>query len=351
MEPKDKFRIPSPETDVIATLIDWLDGGHEAALATVIFTWGSSPCPAGSHLAIRGDGAIIGSVSAGCVESAVIHEAMEAINGAPPQVCEYGVTGEMAWQVGLACGGEIRVLVHRVDDGAVLRREARKRVEEGLSSSLVTRISDGTSALIGDGMKSGPLEVSGDLSEAALEAAFENRNHVFEIAEDSYFIEAVTPPKRLIIIGAVHIAQALVPLARISGFQVVVIDPRETFATPERFPGVETRTDWPEQALDDLVVNDRTAVVVLTHDAKIDDPVLRAALASPAFYVGALGSRKTQEKRTLRLEDLGLGAGDLARLHGPIGLDIGSKSPAEIAVAILAEIIQEMHQGAKPKIR
>ncbi len=170
---KEEFRTPAPETDVIATLIDWLDKGHEAALATVISTWGSSPCPAGSHLAIRDDGALVGSVSAGCVESAVVHEAMEAIDGAPPQVCEYGVTGEMAWDVGLACGGEIRVLVRSIDDGAALRREARKHVEEGVSLALVTRIADGASALIGEGVKSGPLEVSDGLTVAALEAAFE----------------------------------------------------------------------------------------------------------------------------------------------------------------------------------
>jgi xanthine dehydrogenase accessory factor len=218
------------------------------------------------------------------------------------------------------------------------------RVEKGLSSSLVTRIADGASALIGEGRISGPLEVSGDLAEAALEAARGNRNHGFDIGEDCYFIEALTPPNRLIIVGAVHIAQALVPMARVAGFQVVVIDPRETFATPERFPGVETRTDWPDQAVGGLALNDRTAVVVLTHDPKIDDSILQAALTSPAFYVGALGSRMTQEKRNIRLEERGLGGDDLARLHGPIGLDIGSKSPAEIAVAILAEIIQEMRR-------
>jgi len=349
MGPRDGWQTPSPETDVIATLIDWLDEGHEAALATVISTWGSSPCPAGSHLAICDDGAIVGSVSAGCVESAVVHEAMQAIDGAPPKVCEYGVTSEMAWEVGLACGGEIRVLVQSIDDGAALRREARDRVKDGLSSGLVTRIADGASALVGEGVKSGPLEVSEDLTVVVLEAACQNRNLGFVIGEDTYFIEAITPPSRLIIVGAVHIAQALVPLANIAGFQVVVIDPREAFATPERFPGVEIRTDWPDQVLGDLAVNDRTAIVVLSHDPKIDDPVLQAALTSPAFYVGALGSRKTQDKRNIRLQDRGLGTDDLARLHGPIGLDIGSQAPAEVAVAILAEIIQEMRQGPKPE--
>ncbi|MBC8339804.1 MAG: XdhC family protein [Rhodospirillales bacterium] len=337
--------VPSPQTDVIGALIEWLDQGHTAALATVISTWGSSPCPPGSHLAIRDDGAIIGSVSAGCVESAVVHEAMEAINGAPPAVSEFGVTGDMAWEVGLACGGEIRVLVRRVENDAALYRAARKRAGEGQSSALVTRISDGASVLIGAGEKSGSLDVSPELSEAAGAAARENRSGVFEDGDEAFFIEALTPPKRLIIVGAVHIAQTLVPMARMAGFEVVVVDPREAFATPERFPDVELRTDWPDEALLDLAVNDHTAVVVLTHDPKIDDPVLQAALMSPAFYVGALGSLRTQEKRNKRLEERGVEPRDIARLHGPVGLDIGSASPAEIAVSILAEIIQELRRG------
>ena len=337
-----KSRPQYPETDVIATLICWLDQGHKAALATVISTWGSSPCPPGSHLAIRDDQAIIGSVSAGCVEAAVIHEAMQAIEGASPLVLEYGVSGEKAWEVGLACGGELKVLVRRIDDGAALYREAKMRVDEGFPSGLVTRISDASSALIGDGIKSGLMEVSDELVRMALKAAHENKNFVLKIDKESYFIEAVTSPNRLIIIGAVHIAQALAPMAIVAGFQVVVIDPRKSFATSERFPGVEIKADWPEKTIADLAINGRTAVVLLTHDPKIDDPVLQYALKSPAFYVGALGSRQTTRKRNLRLKGMGLELEELGRLHGPIGLDIGSKSPAEIAVSILAEIIQEM---------
>ncbi|MBT7943931.1 MAG: XdhC family protein, partial [Alphaproteobacteria bacterium] len=161
---------PSTPTDVIDTLLDWMDQGHGVALATVISTWGSSPCPAGSHLAIRDDGAIVGSVSAGCVEAAVIHEAMEVLNGGQPQVLEYGVTSEMAWQVGLACGGEIKVMVRRIIDDAALYREARRRGGQGNTSALITLIVDGSATLIGEGFKSGPLEISQDLSDAAFDA-------------------------------------------------------------------------------------------------------------------------------------------------------------------------------------
>ena len=164
------------------------------------------------------------------------------------------------------------------------------------------------------------------------------------IGKQTFFLESITPPHSLIIIGAVHIAQALAPMAKISGFQVVVIDPRKSFATSERFPGIEIRDDWPDQAIADLSINNKTAFVLLTHDPKIDDQVLRIALESPAFYVGALGSSRTNEKRLNRLKEMGLKKSTLKLLHGPIGLDIGSKLPAEIAIAILAEIVQEIRR-------
>jgi xanthine dehydrogenase accessory factor len=313
-------------------------------LATVISTWGSSPCPPGSHLAIRDDGVIVGSVSAGCVESAVIHEAMQAIKGSPPQVFEYGVSSELAWEVGLACGGEIKVLIRSINDSAKLRRKAQKRIGKGLSSCLVTKISDASSFLVGEGLKNEKMDVSDELKEVTLKAANENKSFIFMNDKESYFIEAITPPNRIIIIGAVHIAQVLAPMAIVVGFQVVVIDPRKSFATLERFPSVEIINDWPSQALANLSVSDRTAIVILTHDPKIDDQVLQGALESSAFYVGALGSNRTNEKRLNRLKDMGLNKDDLMRLHGPIGLDIGAKLPAEIATAILAEIIQKMRQ-------
>ncbi len=336
---------PIPEGDVIAAIADWLDSGHGAALATVVSTWGSSPCPAGSHLGVRDDGAVAGSVSAGCVEGAVIHEAMEMIKGAAPEVFEYGVTDEMAWQVGLACGGRISVLVRRLDkDACALYAEAKARTQHGTPTAVVTRIRDGAQALLGEGEPAGSLDIPADLADAAAAGIGEDRSRLVEAGQETYFIEAKAAPFRLIVIGAVHIAQALAPMAMIAGFQVTVVDPRGTFATKERFPGVDVITDWPEEALTGLVIDERTAIVTLTHDPKFDDPVLRTALTSSAFYVGALGSRRTQAKRAGRLGGLGLDQAALDRLHGPVGLDISAASPAEIAVSILAEIIQEMRR-------
>ncbi len=343
---------PIPESDVIGAIVDWLESGHGAALATVVSTWGSSPCPAGSHLGVRDDGAVTGSVSAGCVEGAVINEAMEMIKGAPPEVFDYGVTDEMAWEVGLACGGRISVLVRRLDkDAAALYGEAKARTRQGMPTALVTRIRDGAQALFGEGDAAGPLEISTDLADAAAAGIRESSSRLVEVGRETYFIEAKAAPFRLIVVGAVHIAQALAPMATIAGFQVTVVDPRETFATAERFPGVEVMTDWPEEALRGLGIDEQTAIVTLTHDPKFDDPVLRTALTSPAFYVGALGSRRTQAKRAERLKGLGLDQAALDRLHGPIGLDISAASPAEIAVSIVAEIIEEMRRGSKPRDR
>ena len=340
----------TPEGDVIGTVADWLESGHKAALATVVSTWGSSPNPTGSHLGIRDDGAITGSVSAGCVEGAVIHEAMEILKGAQPEIFDYGVTDEMAWEVGLACGGQISVLVRSVDkDMAGLYVEAKARTLKGIPVAVLTRIRDGATALLGEGQNNGPLEVSPDLTERTAEDIREGSSRLLESGDETYFIEAKVPPKRLIVVGAVHIAQALVPMAKIAGFQVPVIDPRGTFATAERFPGVEVITEWPDDALSEFVIDDQTAIVTLTHDPKFDDPVLQTALTSTAFYVGALGSRRTQAKRADRLKELGLDQAALDRLHGPIGLNISAASPAEIAVSILAEIIQEMRHAPNPE--
>lgn len=328
--------------DVLGQGFKWLESGRGAALATVVSTWGSSPRPIGSHLCVRDDGAMVGSVSGGCVEAAVVNEALEILKGAETAVFDYGVTDEMAWEVGLACGGEIRVLVRRLDDAAEQYKAARQRLREGKASAVVTRLADGASALVAEGKPEGPLAVPETVLEDAEQAVTEKQSRLVEDGPETYFIEAVAQPRRLVVVGAVHIAQALAPLAKIAGFHVVVVDPRQAFATDERFPDVEVIAEWPEAALGGLALDDQTAVVTLTHDPKLDDPALKAALTSPAFYVGALGSKKTQAKRAERLAALGLDKAALEKIHGPVGLDIGAVSPGEIAVAIMAEIINEI---------
>ncbi len=213
-------------------------------------------------------------------------------------------------------------------------------------AALVTDLESGDQALVAEGDIAGALLLSDPDITDVMTAVRQDRS--FLDPQTNRFIRVFNPPLRLIVVGAVHIAQQLVPLAAAAGYDVTVVDPRRAWASGERFPSVALLTEWPDEALRALAPDRRTAIVTLTHDPKLDDPALDAALASPAFYIGALGSRRTQERRLERLRAQGFDDADLARIHGPIGLDIGAKSPAEIAVAILAEIIQVRHTPAAP---
>lgn len=295
---------------LLATEAGWRAAGQRTAIATVIQTWGSAPRRRGAHLVVREDGLFEGSVSGGCVEGDVITQAVEAIAAGQSRRLDYGVSEARAWEVGLACGGRISVFVQPVlDDGyspALLEQVARNR-------------------------KGGErLTVSTDLASG--------RSVEGEQAGDDMFVQTYDPPLRLAIIGAVHISQALLPMAAQLGYQTIIIDPRTAFATPERFPGAHIDTRWPDEVLAEWQPDGASAVIALTHDPKLDDPALAIALASPAFYVGALGSRRTHAARIERLTTAGIAPDALARIHGPVGLSIGAANPAEIALSIMAGI-------------
>lgn len=316
-------------SDIPATALDWHQAGRGAAIATVIETWGSAPRAAGSQLVVDREGAMQGSVSGGCVEGAVVTEAMAAIADGRSRLLDYGVTDEDAFAVGLGCGGRIRVLVDPV--GGAL--------STALFADLVAaRAARRPVALVAD------LEGEGRVLEGpeAHDARFATDRS--GVDPDGRFVGLHNPPLRLVVVGAVHIAQALVPMARIAGFDVVIVDPRDAFAAQARFPGERLVGDWPDTALEALALDARTAVVTLTHDAKIDDPALRAALESEAFYIGCLGSTRTHAKRVERL--VGAGVPGLERLDAPVGLDIGARGPAEIAVSILAGIVAALRRPA-----
>jgi len=312
------------------TALAWHRAGKGAALATVVDTWGSAPRRVGSQLAISGAGEIAGSVSGGCVEGAVVAEALDAIEDGKPVLLEYGVSDGDAFAVGLACGGTIRVLVEPVGPvlpepllaDLCLAREARVPVAYVTGMAVERR-----------------LEREGH------GARFRMDRSGFE-ADGETFVAIHNPPLRLIIVGAVHIAQALVPMARIAGYDPLLIDPRESFASETRFPGETILFDWPDEAVKAYGLDSRTALVLLTHDPKLDDPALAEALRSDVFYIGALGSTRTHAKRVERLEQAGFSPHEIARIHGPIGLDIGAAGPSEIALAILAEITRVLRLGA-----
>lgn len=323
------------QQDRIAEIaLDWHRQGRGAVLATVVETWGSAPRQPGSQLVVSGDGQMMGSVSGGCVEGAVVTEAGEALADGQSRLLTFGVSDETAFAVGLACGGTIRVLVEPV--GAALpepllaelvaARAARSPV------AYAVNLTDWSRGLLLPGQ------------DAAADARL--RSDKAGPEEDGRFIAPHNPPLRLVVVGAVHIAQALLPMARACGYDPMLIDPRGAFGSAERFPGEIILEDWPDEALAALVPDARMAVVTLTHDPKLDDPALRIALRSPAFYVGCLGSTRTHAKRLERLRAEGFTEAELARIHAPVGLDIGAKSPAEIALSVMAQVTRVLRKGA-----
>lgn len=316
--------------------LTWHRAGKGAALATVVETWGSAPRQAGSQLAISGEGEIMGSVSGGCVEGAVVTEALEALADGRPRLLTFGVSDDTAFAVGLACGGTIRVLVEPVGQGA-------QALPEEMLAELVAARAKRQALAYGITPGTWARQILRPGQDAAADARFRSDRSGME--EDGRFTAIHNPPLRLIVVGAVHIAQPLLAMARLAGYDPTLIDPRAAFGSAARFPGETVVEDWPDEALAALAPDARTAVVTLTHDAKLDDPAIRLALRSPVFYLGCLGSTRTHAKRVERLRAEGFTEDEIARIHAPVGLDIGAKTPAEIAVSILAQITQRLRQG------
>lgn len=222
---------------------------------------------------------------------------------------------------------------------------AARRV--GRATLLVTDVESGAQTLIVDGAATGDIDITAPIQAAITRAQNDDRSRMDDVEGRRLFIQVFNPPRRLIVVGAAHIAQPLVPMAKLAGYAVTVVDPRSAWATPERFPDVDIDSRWPDEALADLKPDARTAVVTLTHDPKLDDPALIAALRTNAFYIGALGGRKTAGKRVERLKEEGFGPMDFARINGPVGLDIGAITPAEIAISIMGEITEALHRPEK----
>lgn len=328
----------SDAADILGIAAKWFQAGHKVALGTVIRTWGSAPRQAGSLIAIRDDGAFEGSVSGGCIEGTVIERAAQTIATGQSQQLEFGVADELAWSVGLACGGKIEILLEALGaqfSAATLAAvQSAQKSGQALVRAVALRASQERLLTPGSG--------SDFLSEAATRAARLDRAEVVQIDGVNWFLSVFNPQLDLVIVGAAHIAQPLAQMAQLCSYSVRIIDPRTAFATSERFPGVAISHDWPDEELARAPLGPRSALVALTHDPKIDDPALRVALTSPCFYVGALGSKKTHAARLARLAAGGVSLDACTRIKGPIGLAIGAANPAEIAVAILAQITQEL---------
>ena len=283
-------------------------------VATVVATRSSAPRPVGSKLVVREDGSLEGSVSNGCVESDVILAAHEVMESGEPRLVTYGITDDMAIGVGLPCGGEIDVFVEPL-------RERDRDV------SLTVIAGEGVGERLDDP----------EIERAALRRG---RSHVIEVGDRTVFADVVADPPRLFVYGAVDTAESLCAAAKLLGWRTIVADARPRFATAERIPSAdELLVVWPDEALAAVVPDAATAIVVLTHDDKFDLPLMHGALATDAFYLGWLGSRRNQERRRGLLREEGIAEDELERISGPSGLDVGADSPAETAVSILAEIL------------
>ena len=302
--------------ELTETIERWRARGDRVALATVVATRRSAPRPVGAKLVISERGELQGSVSGGCVESDVAVQAAEVIAEGTPRMLTYGITDDMAWNVGLPCGGEIDVFVERFEG------ELPESDEPAVSVTVLEGERAGERRLLGPtAVEPGP-------------------SRVVELDGETVFAELLGPPPRVVVIGAIDTAEELCRGAMSLGWRTVVTDPRPALTTRERLPSPdELLVAWPDEALEQLAPDRDTAVVVLTHEERLDVPALASALESEAFYVGAIGSRRTQAKRRERLLEAGVDEDELERLSGPAGLDLGAQTPAETAVSILGEIL------------
>jgi xanthine dehydrogenase accessory factor len=360
--------------ELLETLDSWTGDGVDIGRAVVVRTFGSAPRPEGAVLLYAADGRIAGSVSGGCVEGAAAEEIDKARASGHARVIRYGISDEQAWDVGLACGGTIDVLVEPIAPAAVVAAARASLGAGGHGSAVVTPLpADSPPGVFGphepgegappvpelilhdDGRLEGSLgspELDGQLVEAAGEALKRGLSRTVELGGRSLFVEVFPVRPRLVVVGAVEVARSLVRLARELGFETVVIDGRSSFATPERFPDVDRLiVGWPDEVADEIGLGPNDAVAVLTHDVKFDEPAIVEALRRGCRYVGAVGSKKTQGDRRARLLEAGVSESELAKLRGPVGLDLGGRAPAETALAILAEIVAERYGGSGVPLR
>lgn len=345
--------------ELLPVFDQWRSEQKQIALATVVRIYGSAPLPLGSKMAVSSAGEMAGSISGGCVEGAVVQEALACLAAAQPKLLTYGIADELAQSVGLACGGTIEVWVTPLTRRDLAFCGFEEAVRAGQPAALATALTGGSAGatllVLPGGSAAGTLgdaqidnTVLARTSKLFTDLRAERLTVMTDAGPVELFIDVQLPPPRLWIVGAVHIATALVTFAKALGFRTIVIDPRAAFATPERFGHAdELIARWPQEVLTTANLDAAACVVVLTHDAKIDNPALVAALNSPARYIGALGARKTHAKRLAALKELGIDDAQLARIHAPIGLDIGARRPEEIALAIMAEIVAVINGGKR----
>ncbi len=341
--------------DVIRDIHQWVEQNEPVVLATVASTWGSSPRKVGAKMAFTPSGKIAGSVSGGCVEGAVYEAGLHTLETHRMELLRFGVADETAFEVGLACGGKIEVFVQPLDQQ--IFQDVQNEMD-ALHSLVVGTVIEGPDNIAGrqllfTELDSPAVEHPSNFEESVRKQAQETLSagqsksmplnlNTGESAR--VFYDVILPPPTLIMVGGVHISIALATIAKALGYRTIIIDPRRAFGSQERFPHVDQLIqEWPQEALQHIHLTRSTAVVMLTHDPKIDDPALKIVFNSPAFYIGALGSRKTQDARRQRLLADGISSEQLDRIHGPVGIELGSETPEEIALSVMAEIVATSH--------
>lgn len=349
--------------EVLTEIRRWQAAGETFALASVVDTSASAPMGPGAAVAVHPDGTVLGSVSGGCVEGAVVETCQEVLAGAEPRLVTYGYSDDEAFAVGLTCGGTIHVFVQAIrPDGDVDVAAIGDAVDADAPVAVATVV-EGPGD-VGAAMTIWPDHVDGTLGREGLDVAVvddargmlaqgaSGRRHYGPSGqrrrdEVGVFVQSFAPRPRMLVFGAIDFASAVASVGRFLGFHVTVCDAREVFATRARFPDAdEIVVDWPHRYLQATTVDQRTVICVLTHDPKFDVPVLREALQTDAGYIGVMGSRRTHEDRLERLREAGVDEDDLARLRSPIGLDLGGRTPEETAVSIAAEIVQRRWGGS-----
>jgi xanthine dehydrogenase accessory factor len=321
--------------EILPTLVRWHADGRRAAIATVVERRGSAPRDPGASLALNDLGEIAGSVTGGCVEPSVLREAQEVLDGGPARLREYGITDDAAFEVGLACGGTVGILIASLDLSLVPRLAVAVEADRPVALTIAA-----------DGDRIGAQELHEDPTGPVARLLELGESALVDPGGDALFVHALTPRPDLYVFGAIDHAAALARVGKVLGYRVTVCDARAAFVTPERFPEAdELVVDWPDRFLRRAPVDARTAICVLTHDEKFDVPALLAALETPAVYIGAMGSKVTTADRELRLRAEGVDDAGIGRIHAPIGLAIGARSPEEVAVAIGAELVEATALG------
>ncbi|MDB9831810.1 XdhC family protein [Candidatus Pelagibacter sp.] len=327
---------------ILEKAYEWIKHNQKIVVITVVETWGSSPKPIGSKMIVNENKEFFGSVSGGCIESFIIQESLQVIKKNELfKIKKFKISNESAWNVGLSCGGEITVYLERMNFRKKALEQIIQKQKNKLEFALLTKLSTGENEIFERGK---PLNKNFEKFSDQINFHYLSKNNGM-IKDSNIFIECYNNPLKVIIIGAVHIAQYLTDFADKFDFEIYIIDPRDYFGTEERFPNIKIINEWPNEAFKKIKTNSNCALIALTHDPKIDDLALQYALKENFFYIGALGSKKTHEKRCDRLKKVGFTRSKIDSIHGPIGIKLGGKSAPEIALSIIAQLVNEIYKN------